>query len=118
MKVLLATLIALVLAVGGAAGATPRSGLRGTVLLDPASPVCKVGTPCSRPVAHALLRFWRNGRLVAHTRTDGRGRYRISLGPRSYTVTSSSRGVLKPARVAVATDRYRRVTFRLDSGIR
>jgi hypothetical protein len=108
----------LLVAAAGAAGAISRSGLRGTVLLDPGYPVCKVGTPCTRPAAHALLRFSRKGRVVAQTRSDGRGRYRIALRPRTYTVTFGSGGVLKPMRVTVPTDSYRRVTFRVDTGIR
>ena len=119
MRVLLTTLAVVVLAfAAGPAGATSRSGLRGSVLLDPAYPVCKVGTPCTRPAAHALLRFWRRGRVVAQTRSDGRGRYRITLRPRTYTLTSGSGGVLKPARVTVAPHTYRRLTLRIDTGIR
>jgi hypothetical protein len=111
-------LLVLFLLLAAGSGAGSGSGLRGTVLLDPGYPVCKVGTPCTRPAAHALLRFWRRGLVVAHTRTDGSGRYRIALRPRTYTVTSGNGGVLKPARVTVPTARYRRVTFKLDTGIR
>jgi hypothetical protein len=119
MKVLLTTLVVTLLAASaGAAGAASRSGLRGTVVLDPGYPVCKVGSPCTRPAAHVVLRFWRKGRVVAHTRSDARGRYRIALRPRTYIVTSSDGGVLKPARVTVATDSYRRVTFRVDTRVR
>jgi hypothetical protein len=118
MKVLLTTLVVVLLATAaGAAGATSRSGLRGTVVLSPGSPVCKAGTPCTRPAAHALLRFWRKGRVVAQARSDASGRYRIALRPRAYTVTSGG-GRIKPARVTVATDSYRRVTFTIDTGIR
>jgi hypothetical protein len=88
------------------------------VLVDPASPLCKPGTPCTRPAAHVLLRFSRKGRLVAHTRTDARGRFRIALRARTYTVSSVGTALLEPARVTVAADRYRRVTFRMDTGIR
>lgn len=119
MKTLLAILIVVFLAGAGAAGAgTSRSGLRGTVLEQPASPLCKPAPPCTRPAAHALLRFWRHGRLVAHTRTDGKGRFRIALRARTYAVTSAKGAVLVPGRVTVATRRYRRVTFRIDTGIR
>jgi hypothetical protein len=120
VKVFLTIMVVALLgtAVGSAGATTSRSGLRGAALLDPGYPVCKVGMPCTRPAAHALLRFWRNGRLVAHTRADVAGRYRIALPPRAYTVTSSSRTVVTPARIVVASDRYRRVTFRLDTGIR
>ena len=118
MKLLLTTLVVVLLATAaGAAGATSPSGLRGTVLLGPASPVCKAGTPCTRPAAHVILRFWRKGRVVAHARSDAGGRYRIALRPRTYTVTSGG-GRIKPGRVTVATGSYRRVTFTIDTGIR
>lgn len=119
MKALLAlSLVALLVVAGSAGAATPRSGLRGTVLVYPSSPLCKPGTSCTRPAAHLLLRFSRQGRVVAHTRTDVRGRFRIALRPRTYTVTSVGTALLRPARVTVVTDRYRRVTFRMDTGIR
>ena len=119
MKVLLTTVVLLLLAASCAAGATTTtSGLRGTALLDPGYPVCKVGQPCTRPAAHTLLMFWRNGREVAHTHTDRQGRYRIALPPRAYTVTSTGHAVVTPAHVTVASHRYRRVTFKLDTGIR
>lgn len=102
----------------GAAGSSSSSGLRGTVLIDPGYPVCKTGTSCARPAAHALLRFWRNDHVVAHTRTDGKGRFRIGLQARTYRVTSMKGAALRPGRVTVASDRYRRVTFRIDIGIR
>jgi hypothetical protein len=100
------------------AGSGSGSGLRGTVLISPSSPVCRGGSHCSRPAAHALLRFWRGAKVVAHTRTDAKGRFRLALRPHSYTITSAPGGTLKPTRVSVATGSYRRVTFRLDIGIR
>lgn len=102
----------------GAGSSGSGSGLRGTVLLDPASPTCQVGAPCTRPAPGALLRFWRHGRVVAHTRTDSRGRYRIALRPGTYRVSAMTGAVLTPTRATVATTRYRRVTFKLDTGMR
>jgi hypothetical protein len=110
-------LLALFLLLGAGSSGT-GSGLRGTVLLDPGYPTCRVGTSCTRPAAHALLRFWRHGTVKAHTRADGKGRYRIALPAGRYRVTSANGTMLEPAHSAVATDRYRRVTFRLDIGIR
>lgn len=119
LPLLLLTLAALVVLVGVGAGSTgSRSGLRGTVLLEPGSPTCKPGTSCGRPAAHALLRFWRNGQLVAQTRTDSQGRFRIALRPRTYRVTSMKGATLNPTRVTVATNGFRRVTIRIDTGIR
>lgn len=113
-----AALLLALLVLLGAGSSSSGSGLRGTVLLDPGYPTCQPGTPCTRPAAHALLRFWRQGRVVAHTRTDDRGRYRIALRSGTYRVSSMTGAVLKPTRVTVATTRYRQVTFKLDTGIR
>jgi hypothetical protein len=55
---------------------------------------------------------------VARTRTDGEGRFRVALAPRTYRVTSRSGATLRPAHVTVASGGYRRVTFKLDVGIR
>jgi hypothetical protein len=103
--------------VGAGSGKSPN-GLRGTVVIYPASPVCQAGSPCTRPAARAPLRFWRNGKVVARTRTDGKGHFRVGLAARKYRVTSKKSVLLTPAHVTVMTDRYRRVTFKLDSGIR
>lgn len=110
-------LLAVLLLIGPASGSS-GSGLRGTALIDPATPVCKPGTSCTRPAAHVPLRFWRNGQVVAHTRTDGKGLFRIALQPRTYRVTSLKGSVLKPVRVTVAPGSYRRVTIKIDIGIR
>jgi hypothetical protein len=56
--------------------------------------------------------------LVAHVRTDNRGKFRMALDPRTYRVTAKMAGTLKPDHVTVDTGRYRRVTFRIDIGIR
>jgi hypothetical protein len=102
----------------GAGSGTSSSGLRGKAVFDPGSPVCKVGSSCTRPAAHALLRFWRHGEVIAHTRTDAKGHFRIALKAHMYRVTTKGLGLVKPAHVTVATDRYRRITFRIDTGIR
>jgi hypothetical protein len=110
-------LLALIVLVGAGRSGS-GTGLRGTVLIVPGSPTCQPGTPCSRPAAHVLLRFWRDGRAMGHTRTDARGRFRIGLRPHTYRVTSRKGATLKPSRVYVPTSRFRRVTFKLDVGIR
>lgn len=118
MKSIAAVLLLGLVFLLGAGSGSSGSGLRGTVLIYPAYPGCQAGQPCTRPAANVPLRFWRNGRMVAHTRTDAEGRYRIRLRPRTYRVTSTSGATLKPIRVSVVTGRYRRVTFKLDTGIR
>jgi hypothetical protein len=122
VRALAATVIALGL-VGTAAGTTPKSGLRGVVLIDPAFPVCRDDVPCTKPAKHVWLLFARNGRTVARTRTTDNGSYRIPLAPGTYAVTSPTHTAgkgqgLTPQRVTVRRGRYRRVEFRLDVGIR
>lgn len=114
----LALCVAVTLVLAGVGSGGSGSGLRGRVLISPSTPVCKTGTSCSRPAAHTLVRFWRNGKAVAHTRTDATGRFRLALAPHTYRVTAGIAGALEPARVSVATGRYRPVTFRIDIGIR
>lgn len=118
MKSIGAAVFLALLALVAAGSGGSASGLQGTVLVYPASPTCQPGTPCTRPAAHALLRFSRDGKVIARVRTDGKGRFRIALRPRTYRVSSTKGTTLKPARVLVATGRFRRVTFRLDTGIR
>ncbi len=120
MRTLLAvTTLALVLPV--AAPSAVRSGLRGVVLIDPAYPVCGVGTPCTKPAGQVWLVFSRRGKAVARTRTGADGSYRITLAPGTYDVTSPGHTAgkgLEPQRVAVRLGSYRRVAFKLDIGIR
>jgi hypothetical protein len=73
---------------------------------------------CARPAPHVLLKFWVQGQVMAHTRTDGKGRFRIALRSRTYTVTAGLGAALIPARITVAPHGFRRVTFRLDTGVR
>lgn len=115
--VVLVLVLGLLVLVGAGSGGS-ASGLRGTVLIAPGTPICKIGSSCTRPAAHITVRFWRNGRLVAHVRTDNRGKFRMALDPRTYRVTAKMAGTLKPDHVTVDTGRYRRVTFRIDIGIR
>jgi Carboxypeptidase regulatory-like domain len=119
MKLFVTALVAVALP-ALAAGATPRSGLTGVVLLDPAYPVCEIGRPCTKPAPHVRLVFARGGH-VARTRTSAEGSYRIRLRPGRYVVTVPSgarAGSVTPRRVDVPSGRYRRVVFRLDLGIR
>jgi hypothetical protein len=122
MKFLVAGVIgvALVLAVAAFAATTGNSrssGLHGVVRIDPGTPVCKVGQPCTRPAARVWLVFSRRGKTVARTRTGRDGAYRVALSPGTYNVISP-RTRLEPTRVAVASGRYKRVVFKLDIGLR
>jgi hypothetical protein len=102
--------------------ASPGSGLYGRVVVSPAQPVCSAGRACTAPDKNDLLAFWRSGRRVATTRTDGRGNYRVTLRPGRYRVTAPRRGAigrgLKPSAVVVPDARFARANFTLDVGIR
>jgi hypothetical protein len=108
---------------GAAASAATPSGLYGTVTQGPTQPVCRPNIACSGPAAGVTLTFRRsNGTgAVARVRTSALGRYRIRLAPGVYTVRTNSKpfGVVPfPQRAWVATARFRRVDFEIDTGIR
>jgi Carboxypeptidase regulatory-like domain len=102
--------------------ALSTSGLHGSVVIDPAQPVCMVGQPCSAPDRHDVLAFWQGDRRVAQTKTDADGHYRVSLPPGTYRVRAPRHGGigrgLEPSRVIVPRGRYARANFTLDIGIR
>jgi hypothetical protein len=107
--------------VGNATGKTTRSGLYGVVKRGPTAPVCRVGEPCDAPAPNVTLLFLRSGRVVARTRTDELGRYRITLRPATYAVRTTQKlfgRIPKPPRVTVPSGRYARVNFFIDTGIR
>jgi hypothetical protein len=77
--------------------------------------------PPAAPAPNVTLLFLRSGRVVARTRTDQRGRYRITLRPATYGVRTTQKAfgrIPKPARVTVPRGRYARVDFFIDTGIR
>jgi hypothetical protein len=111
----------------GAKRATvPSSGLKavvsGTVVLDPATPVCRVGQSCTRPLEAFKLDFSRRRVRVARVQTDRDGRYRVRLAAGIYRVTTprstrAGRG-LEPSRINVPAGRHVIRNFTYDAGIR
>jgi hypothetical protein len=105
---------------GGAAAATPASGLRGLVLQGPTAPVCRTDDSCEEPARGVLLRFTRAGKVAAEVRTTSTGRYSIRLRAGSYAVKAPERRIgtgLRPRVVQVTRGRMARVDFHLDTGI-
>jgi hypothetical protein len=120
MRVLAA--FAAVVAVSSAGAASSSSGLRGLVTRGPIVPVCAVEQPCDEPAKNVTLVFLRNGHVVRSAKTNEKGRYRVALAPGLYAVRlkarqSIGRG-LQPERARVAANRFRRVDFSIDTGIR
>ena len=115
--------LAVVIAIGALAAVAPASAaavVSGAVVLDPAQPVCRVGHPCTRPLAHFKLVFWRQGKVAARVVTDGKGRYRVALPPATYGVTTPSHppSGLRPRRITVPSLSHVTRNFRFDAGIR
>jgi hypothetical protein len=103
----------------GSGEAAHAAGLYGRVLIEPATPTCRPGVPCSKPAPGFELVFLRDGRRVAHATTDERGRYRIRLAPGRYVVEPEGRRPrLHPATAAVPSDRFAKHDFTYDAGIR
>ncbi len=106
--------------VASASGAVPRSGLYGTVMRGPITPVCMVGVPCDAPAANVTLTFSRAG-FARETQTDERGAYRIGLPPGIYSVHTNSKPfgqTPRPARIRVRAGHSDRIVFMIDTGIR
>ena len=119
----IAALATLAIGCGSAAGSgTATSGLKGRVMRGPTMPVCRVGVPCEAPAPGLKLLFYRSGKVVARATTNQRGWYRVALKAGPYTVRTSSRpafeNMLQPRRVRVASGRFKRVDFHIDTGIR
>jgi hypothetical protein len=119
-KRMLALTAATLVAAATASSAVPRSGLHGTVMRGPITPVCRVGVPCDAPAPNITLTFARS-RVVRTTRTDEHGTYRIELPAGIYTVKTSSKpfGKLpRPATVHVRSAHSDTIDFTIDTGIR
>ncbi|MGZ4256911.1 MAG: hypothetical protein ACXVRE_04020 [Gaiellaceae bacterium] len=119
-RVLLVTVAASLLAGCGSEQAGGSSGLSGTVILSPATPVCRVGASCSRPARGLTLLFVRNGHDTA-VKTDRHGHYRIQLSPGAYRVRipgARLRTSLKPRTATVRSGGFGNLDFRYDPGIR
>jgi hypothetical protein len=122
MRVLAA--LAAAVAVSSAGAATKPSGLRGLVTRGPIVPVCAVERPCDEPAKNVTLVFVRNGKVTRRTKTNDQGRYRVALAPGLYAVRlptgqklTIGRG-LEPTHARVIANRFRRVDFSIDTGIR
>jgi hypothetical protein len=91
--------------------------LHGVVRIGPTTPVCRVGQPCDKPATRVALRFTSGARSVT-TKTDGLGRYRVSLGPGTWTVHASVGMSIRPARFFLPSVRSTVRNFAIDTGIR
>jgi hypothetical protein len=122
------TLVAGLALVGGLAlanAATPqavgKTVVSGTVMLNPAGPVCYPGEPCSKPARGFTLVFSQRA-PVRRVKTNDQGRYRVLLRPGIYRVSSPGGKVagngLFPKRIKVPARASATRNFTYDVGIR
>jgi hypothetical protein len=97
------------------------SGLFGTVVRGPITPLCQEGQPCTEPAAGVKLTFVHDGEAVRSVVTSSTGRYHVVLPAGSYAVrmTKTSRiERLAPRAVVVRRGVMARRNFSIDTGIR
>ena len=112
-------MLALASAFAGAADSRNASGLRGVVMRGPTTPVCH-DDACEAPAKGLVLQFRRNGQIKAQIRTNQTGRYRVTLRPGRYAVTTPAlrpQQRLTPQLVRVPRGRVGRVDLHLDTGL-
>jgi hypothetical protein len=120
-RAILATAAAILLVGCGSRQPSGAAGLSGTVIVSPATPVCRTGSSCSRPARGLTLVFSREGNETGKVKTDGHGRYRIALAAGRYAVRVAHARLgsgLAPGTVTVRSGAFGNVHFRYDPGIR
>jgi hypothetical protein len=91
--------------------------LHGVVTIGPTMPVCRVGTPCSKPGSKVVLTFSRAGNSVS-VKTDTAGRYRVRLAAGRWRVRANVGMRLLPVTILVPRAATSRRDFAIDTGIR
>ncbi len=123
MQIIRLVLIACVLTAGcGASGPSPATGLTGTVVRGPITPVCRIDVPCDGPFA-AGFTVHRSGSRVAQFRSDAMGQFTVFLEPGGYTVVPDADAPLIAAgaqskAVTVGDRGLTTVRLTFDTGIR
>ncbi|MCY7303008.1 MAG: carboxypeptidase regulatory-like domain-containing protein [Thermoleophilia bacterium] len=103
------------------APAAAQSGIRGTVIRSPVTPVCRQEVPCSAPASGVVVVVLRGGSRVASATTSKTGRYRVVLEPGTYTVRllrTPRFGSSTPRTVRVSEGRFVVANIGIDTGIR
>ena len=121
-------LVAIVAAGLGAAACSgtapsPTTGLAGSVVRGPITPVCRVDVPCDAPFS-AGFTVQRAGRQVARFQSDSAGQFTVFLDPGPYTVVPNADApVISPAAQGKSvtvedSGRLTVVSLTFDTGIR
>ena len=117
-------LLGFLLAACAASKPTGDSGVEGHVWVGPTCPVVQEGVDCPDAPLEADLEV-RNasGRVVARSRSDVQGAYRIPLAPGEYTLLPLSPGeaglpFASPLALVVTVGKWEELDIYYDSGIR
>ena len=106
----------------GAAGPSPMTGLTGTVVRGPITPVCRLDVPCDAPFS-AGFSVQRGGRRVTGFRSDAAGQFTVLLDPGAYSVVPDADAPLiapgsQSKAVTVGDTGLTTVRLTFDTGIR
>lgn len=98
------------------------TGLTGTMMRGPVTPVCQVSVPCDEPLT-ADFDVLRNGRKVSSFRSDAEGRFIVRLEPGVYTIvpgpdTPIMNAAAQAKSVTVNAEGLTEVQLLFDTGIR
>jgi len=109
-------------ACAGPGSPTPTTGLTGTVVRGPITPVCQPQVPCDAPFS-AGFSVERNGGHVAQFRSDAAGAFTVWLAPGTYRIIPDADApLLAPSSQAKAVDvgsfGLTSVRLEFDTGIR
>jgi hypothetical protein len=122
-----ALLLSLLACRGGPDGPPTRNdtllgtGLTGTVMRGPVTPVCVVTRPCDAPFS-ATFHVYQGTQAVAPFASDASGHFSVALPPGTYTVIPDSTAPVFPRFqsrvVTVQPQGATAVTLEFDTGIR
>lgn len=98
---------------------TSDTGLTGTVLRGPTTPVCTQNVPCEAPFSASFL-VEQNGHAIGQFHSDVDGHFTVSLAPGDYSIVPAPDApVLPHAQPAtVGPSGYTMVTLHFDTGLR
>jgi len=100
----------------------PTTGLTGTVIRGPITPVCRVDLPCSAPFS-AHFTVMSGSSTVASFLSDSSGVFTVMLAPGSYTIVPAADAPVMSATsqaksVIVGPVGLTKVQLEFDTGIR
>src|SRR5438093_800625 len=98
------------------------TGLTGTVVRGPITPVCQINVPCDAPFS-ASFDVLRGGRRVASFRSDADGHFTVKLPPGKYVVVPATDAPLmhpsaQAKSVEVGAEGITSIDLVFDTGIR